>query len=100
MGTSKCRTFNDLENGGLCKYGYRGKRKPVKLFYENRQCCGTTITVVDFLYNLPVRKRMINSTLDLQDILQTVMAISLSNPSTSFTLKDEASGEKMLQTSK
>ena len=76
----------------------RGKRKPVKLFYENRQCSGTTITVADFMYNLPVRKRMINPTLDMQEIAQAVISLSLTNPHTSFTLKNEATGKKMLQT--
>ena len=131
--TSKCRSLEDLEKGGISKYGYRGealaniremasilqivskkrtdketwtvlfargRRKPVKLFYENRQCIGTTVTVVDFMYNLPVRRRFMNPTMDLQDILQSVIALTLANPSTSFTLKNESNGRKMLQTSR
>jgi DNA mismatch repair protein MLH3 len=131
--TSKCHSLKDLEQGGLCKYGYRGealaniremssilqivsrkrqeketwtvlfsrgKRKPVKLFYETRQCCGTTVTVVDFMYNLPVRRRMINPTLELQDMIQSVIGICLVNPDTSFTFLNENTGKKLLQTLK
>ena len=78
----------------------RGRRKPVKIFYENRQCSGTTVTVVDFMYNLPVRRRFVNPSLDLQDVLQSVVALTLTNPTTSFTLKNECTGRKMLQTSR
>merc|ERR1712020_515405 len=66
----------------------RGRRKPIKEFYQNRLSCGTTVTVVDFMYNLPVRKKLINPTLDMQEIVQCITAISLANPCTAFTLKN------------
>lgn len=76
----------------------RGKRKPVKEFYQKRHFSGTTVTVVDFLYNLPVRKGIINPTLDLQEIVQASIAISLANPQTAFTLRNEVTGTQLLQT--
>ena len=69
-------------------------------FFQKRHSSGSTVTVVDFLYNLPVRKRLINPSIDMNEIRQAVIAISLSNPTISFTLRNELSGEKILQTSR
>ena len=76
----------------------RGNRKPVEEYFQKRHSQGTTVTVVDFMYNLPVRKRLINPTLDMEEIRNAVVAIALSNPHISFTLRNETKGEKVLQT--
>ena len=51
-----------------------------------RAYCGTTVTVHDFFYNLPVRQRNISESLEIESIKKTLTAIALVNPSISFTL--------------
>merc|ERR1719192_2557869 len=44
----------------------RGVRRPVDEYYQKRQSSGTTVTVVDLMYNLPVRKNRVSPVLDLE----------------------------------
>ena len=72
----------------------------VSLSSSQRPSVGTTITVHDFFYNLPVRRKAISANIELERIRQALQAIALVNPGVSFSLRDDHSGECVLQTRK
>ena len=78
----------------------RGERRPVDEYYLRRQSPGTTVTVVDFMHNLPVRKKMVNHALDMEHVRAVVAAVAVANPAVSFTVRDDAKGDKILQTNR
>uniref|UniRef100_A0AAV2JJ08 Uncharacterized protein n=1 Tax=Knipowitschia caucasica TaxID=637954 RepID=A0AAV2JJ08_KNICA len=55
----------------------------------SRPSSGTTITVCNYFYNMPVRRKRMDSVLENERIRQRVEAISLMHPSVSFTLKND-----------
>ncbi len=60
---------------------------------------GASVSALDFLYNLPVRQKSLRSpALELDDCRRAVEALSLSRPEVSFTLTDDGSGERILET--
>ncbi|XP_072895224.1 DNA mismatch repair protein Mlh3 isoform X1 [Hemitrygon akajei] len=52
---------------------------------------GTTVTVCNLFYRLPVRRRRMIRTLEWEQIRLRVQALSLLHPGVSFTLRNEAS---------
>lgn len=62
-----------------------------------RPAAGTTVTVCNFFYNMPVRKKHCDPVLEMERIRQRVEAISLMHPSVSFTVKKECTGAMLVQ---
>lgn len=65
-----------------------------------RPSAGTTVSVCNFFYNLPVRKKHVDPVLEMERIRQRVEAISLMHPAVSFTVKKECTGVMLVQLSK
>ncbi|CAL9686597.1 unnamed protein product [Knipowitschia caucasica] len=63
----------------------------------SRPSSGTTITVCNYFYNMPVRRKRMDSVLENERIRQRVEAISLMHPSVSFTLKNDCTGAMVVQ---
>ena len=78
----------------------RGERRSVAEYYQPRGSPGTTVTVVDFMHNWPVRKKIVNPVLDMEAVRSVVAAVAVANPTVSFTVRDESKGEKILQTNR
>ncbi|XP_064484150.1 DNA mismatch repair protein Mlh3-like isoform X2 [Ornithodoros turicata] len=78
----------------------RGKVHKLTRSSENRPSVGTTVTVTDFMYNLPVRRRCVSETIDLEFCLQIIEGIALCHPNASFTLRNDITGEVCFQTHK
>ncbi|ESO82946.1 hypothetical protein LOTGIDRAFT_134355, partial [Lottia gigantea] len=83
-----------------CKLFNHGKPVAVADSKYPRPCPGTTITVHNLFYNLPVRQKNIFPTLELERTRYRIEGISLINPSISFSLRNDATGHILLQTQK
>ncbi|XP_019875543.2 DNA mismatch repair protein MutL [Aethina tumida] len=65
-----------------------------------RPSYGTTITIEHFLHNVPVRKRLINSDSVMEEIKISIEKLQMLNPQVSFTLRNEATGDLILNLQK
>ncbi|MGH0180021.1 UNVERIFIED_CONTAM: hypothetical protein FKN15_003311 [Acipenser sinensis] len=76
--------------------------KPLDVYEAEttRPSSGTTVVICNLFYNLPVRRKSMNSILECERIRQRIEAISLMHPSVSFTLKNDSTGSMVVQLSK
>ncbi|CAB1335190.1 unnamed protein product [Coregonus sp. 'balchen'] len=65
-----------------------------------RPSAGTTVVICNLFHNMPVRRNRMDSVLEFERIRQRVEAISLMQPSVSFTLKNDCTGTMVVQLSK
>lgn len=83
-----------------CKTFAQGKLRELASSTVNRPSAGTTVTVLDFMYNLPVRRGCVSEAIDFEFCLQHLEGIALSHPEVSFTLRNDVTGETHFQTHK
>lgn len=62
-----------------------------------RPSVGTTVTVYNLFYQLPVRRKNMDPRLEFEKVRQRVEALSLMHPSISFSLRNDVSGSTVLQ---
>lgn len=62
-----------------------------------RPSAGTTFVVCNFFHNMPVRRKRMDAVLEGERIRHRMEAISLMQPSVSFTLKNDCTGAMMVQ---
>ncbi|XP_005409433.1 PREDICTED: DNA mismatch repair protein Mlh3 isoform X2 [Chinchilla lanigera] len=62
-----------------------------------RPSAGTTVTVHNLFYQLPVRRKCLDPRLEFEKVRQRVEALSLMHPSISFSLRNDVSGSMILQ---
>ncbi|XP_020953732.1 acylphosphatase-1 isoform X11 [Sus scrofa] len=62
-----------------------------------RPSAGTTVTVYNLFYQLPVRRKCMDPRLEFEKVRQRVEALSLMHPSVSFSLRNDVSGSMVLQ---
>ncbi|KAG8448946.1 hypothetical protein GDO86_015857 [Hymenochirus boettgeri] len=91
--TSKCmntaRTFKKIiQNGKLLQ----GQESEI-----NRPSVGTTVTVYNLFYNLPVRRKYLNRDIEFENIRQRLELLSLLHPSISLSLKNDSMNSVILQ---
>ncbi|XP_054720163.1 DNA mismatch repair protein Mlh3-like [Uloborus diversus] len=89
------RTANNANT--YCKIFTQGKAPRPKKSIKDRPSKGTTISVFDFMYNLPVRKKSISESLDINECRRTLQSIALMHPHLSFSLESEATGDMCFQ---
>ncbi|XP_036446945.1 DNA mismatch repair protein Mlh3 isoform X2 [Colossoma macropomum] len=77
-----------------------GKGLDVFEAQDTRPSAGTTVLICDFFHNMPVRRKRMDSVLEIERLRQRVEAISLMHPSVSFTVKKDCSGTMLVQLSK
>ncbi len=75
-----------------------GAALPIIESLAHRACAGTTVTVHDLFSHLPVRRKCLNPSLELEKVRQRVEAIALIHPWVSFSLRNDKTGHKLLQT--
>nr|XP_008514676.1 PREDICTED: DNA mismatch repair protein Mlh3 isoform X6 [Equus przewalskii]XP_014591207.1 DNA mismatch repair protein Mlh3 isoform X7 [Equus caballus] len=63
----------------------------------SRPSAGTTVTVYNLFYQLPVRRKCMDPRLEFEKVRQRVEALSLMHPSISFSLRNDVSGSMVLQ---
>ncbi|KAJ8309576.1 hypothetical protein KUTeg_014450 [Tegillarca granosa] len=74
-----------------CKMFQKGRSLSVIESSVNRPSAGTTVTVHDLFYNLPVRRNVINANLEVENIKKRLEAIALIKPGISVTLRNDKS---------
>ncbi|XP_077989468.1 DNA mismatch repair protein Mlh3-like [Glandiceps talaboti] len=84
----------------FCKLFKNGKPLDVFEAKQPRPSTGTTITVHDFFFNLPVRRKTMVPALEFERSRHCIESIALMQPSVSFTLRNDYTGVKALQTRK
>lgn len=67
---------------------------------EQHKNIGTTIKVRDLFFTLPVRRKNLVPSAELERIKQRIERIALVHPGISFTLYDNLKGTRVLQTRK
>ncbi|XP_007235804.3 DNA mismatch repair protein Mlh3 isoform X1 [Astyanax mexicanus] len=79
------KTFNEGRGSGVCEV------------QDTRPSPGTTVLICNFFHNMPVRRKRMDSVLEVERLRQRVEAISLMHPSVSFTVKKDCSGTMLVQ---
>ena len=59
---------------------------------QNRSSLGTTVSVQDFMYNIPVRRQRILEVLEMNKIRQLIECMALIHPFYSFSVFDDSRG--------
>ncbi|KAA0707098.1 DNA mismatch repair protein [Triplophysa tibetana] len=77
-----------------------GKESDVVEVQTVRPSSGTTVSIYNLFYNMPVRRKRLDAVLETERIRQRLEAIALMHPSVSFTLKNENSSHMVVQLSK
>ncbi|XP_030070736.1 LOW QUALITY PROTEIN: DNA mismatch repair protein Mlh3 [Microcaecilia unicolor] len=81
----------------VTKLFQNGKAHQVSEAEQGRPSVGTTVTVCNLFYNLPVRRRCVDSSLELERLRQRVEAVALMHPAVSFSLRNDATALMLLQ---
>ncbi|XP_045143837.1 DNA mismatch repair protein Mlh3 isoform X2 [Echinops telfairi] len=79
------------------KWFQNGKALEAREADLTRPSAGTTVTVYNLFYRLPVRRKCMNPRLELEKVRQRIEALSLMRPSISFSLRNDVSGSMILQ---
>ncbi|XP_044292012.1 DNA mismatch repair protein Mlh3 isoform X1 [Varanus komodoensis] len=82
------------------KLFHNGKGLEVSETELNRPSVGTTVTVYNLFYQLPVRRKSMDPILEFERVRHKIEALSLIQPSVSFSLRNDASCSMVLQLSK
>ncbi len=78
---------------------FKGRRGKVEKYLRQFDSpSGTVVNVSDFLYNMPVRRKSVSSTLDLAEIRESIVAQALNQTNVSFVLIDDSRREEILNT--
>ena len=99
-GTVEICSRHRLSQNTYSRIFHNGKAMPATASKSHRPSVGTTTSVHNFFYNLPVRKRGISAALELEQVKRVMEGIALMNPSVSFSIRNDATGECVLQTHK
>ncbi|XP_069118087.1 uncharacterized protein [Argopecten irradians] len=83
-----------------CKMFNKGSAMKVVLSSVPRPSAGTTVTVHDLFYNMPVRRKAMNAVLEFERVKKRLEGIALMRPAISFSLRNDISGQVVLQTHK
>nr|XP_045613438.1 DNA mismatch repair protein Mlh3-like isoform X1 [Procambarus clarkii] len=77
-----------------------GQEKSVSVIKNPRPSAGTTLTVQDFMYNMPVRRKLIKEAIDIESIRKRLESFALMHPEVSFSFRNDKNGTVIMQTSK
>ena len=99
-GTVEICSRHKLSQQTYSKLFHNGKALPVTASKSHRPSIGTTTTIHDFFYNMPVRRKGLSALLELEQVKRAVESIALVHPSVSFSVRNDATGECVLQTHK
>ncbi|KAI8784610.1 DNA mismatch repair protein Mlh3 [Biomphalaria glabrata] len=83
-----------------CKYFKEGKAVGISQSSVPRPSHGTTVTVHNLFYNLPVRRKCFKEGLEMERIRYRLAGIAIMWPQISFSLRDDSIGHVILQTHK
>nr|CAD7602175.1 unnamed protein product [Timema genevievae] len=81
-----------------CKVFTHGKSHRAGQANTKRPSVGTTVTVTDFMYNMPVRRKRIKEAVDLEEIKSQLECIALMHPQVSISLRNDVKYNIIMQT--
>ncbi|KAK4326671.1 hypothetical protein Pmani_002830 [Petrolisthes manimaculis] len=84
----------------LAKLFTYGKEKMIGGAKSNRPSVGTTITIQDFMYNMPVRRKIIKEAIDIENVRKRLESFALMHPKVSFSLRNDRTNTMILHTKK
>lgn len=93
--TSKPRNTSDTWSKSFAE----GARNNI-ISVKDRPSYGTTITIEDFLYNLPLRKKRVIPEVELDHIKRNIEALIIMHPNVSFSLRNDVTGDLILNNQK
>ena len=82
------------------KMFYHGRPASVAKSSSHRASVGTTVTLHDVFYNVPVRRKGLSEALEIESIRQTLRGLALADPSISFSLRNDAMADCVMQIKK
>jgi len=77
-----------------------GRPGAVTCASKERPSSGTTVTLLDFLHNVPVRRKKISEMNDTEDIKVQLECLALIHPHMSISFKNVATGKMILESRK
>lgn len=98
--TVEISSRHHLSQSTYNKVFLNGKIAEIKLCSTQRLSVGTTVTLSDFFYNMPVRRKNMVEVFELEQVKKAVEFIALVNPSVSFSVRNDITGSLILQTHK
>ncbi|XP_047500098.1 DNA mismatch repair protein Mlh3-like [Penaeus chinensis] len=84
----------------LTKIFAYGKEKSISVAKVPRPSIGTTITVQDFMYNMPVRRKLMKEAIDIENIRVRLESFALIHPKISLSLRNDNGQSKVMHTNK
>lgn len=84
----------------LTKIFAYGKEKSISVAKVPRPSIGTTITVQDFMYNMPVRRKLMKEAIDIENIRVRLESFALIHPKISLSLRNDIGQSKVMHTNK
>lgn len=64
---------------------------------KHRPSPGTTVTIHNFMYNLPVRQNRVNVEVDLEEIRQNLEALAIINPEVAISLRNNINKKMLIE---
>lgn len=100
IGTMEVCSRHQLSSETWCKLFHHGRDLGVTHSAVHRQGAGTTVTLHDIFYSMPVRRKCIKDSLEAEYIRQMVQHTAIVNPHISFVVENSTTGACMLHSRK
>jgi len=96
------RTMHITSRSSSCLVTYEkvfreAKPSTVSRSEEDRPCHGMTVTLNDFLYNIPVRRKKVSEHFDSEEIRCQLEYLALVHPKVSMSFKNDVTGKMLLE---
>jgi len=98
-GTVEISSRHSLSQETYSKLFQHGRPNPVT-HSSYRTSVGTTVTLHDFFYNVPVRRKIISESLEIENMQHMLQGLALAHPYVSFSLRNDALGDYVMQVKK
>ncbi|GLH06915.1 Uncharacterized protein GBIM_12507 [Gryllus bimaculatus] len=84
-------------NTTYSKVFVHGEEEKVKISDLKRPTHGTTITITDFMFNMPVRRKRIKEAVELEAIRSCLECIALAHPEISLSIRNDVKGRIIME---
>ena len=99
-GTVEVCSRHQLSTETWSKLFHHGRDLGVNHSSSHRKSVGTTITLRDMFFSIPVRRKCIKESLEIEHIRQMVQQIALVNPHVSFVVENSTTGTAIIKSKK
>ena len=99
-GTVEVCSRHQLSSETWCKLFHHGRDLGVIQSTSHRKSVGTTVTLRDMFFSMPVRQKFIKESLELEYIRQMIQQTALVNPHISFVVENGTTGMSIVKCKK